>query len=132
MNRHQQAALQFARQVKAWGFRVWLAEGGDYGFVSDAEGKRTLSFSFSGAISSLSGNYGPPSTNSGTGWKMDLMPEELRSAEDVRAALYAHPPEWTRRGGVGWKHYTTVAQHLEMYQKSSRYTEFTGATDEKT
>ena len=128
MKRTYDEVQRFAGKIKAWGFRVWIAESGDYGFISDdrppAPNKlaRVLSFSFSRG-SSLSGNYGPPSTNSGTGWKMDITPGDLKSADDVLKALNAHAPEWTRRGGVGWKHYTTVAKHLAMYQSSSKYEE---------
>lgn len=109
----------FAARVKALGFRVWIAERGYYGFISDDTGSRVLSFSFSDG-SSLSGNYGPPSQESGTGWRLDETPFDLRTADDVRRALNAYPPAWV---GKGWKGLTTVDQHLAMYGQSSRYTE---------
>src|SRR6188768_4274008 len=33
-------AHDFARRIKALGFRVWLAAQGHYGFISDSEGSR--------------------------------------------------------------------------------------------
>lgn len=109
----------FAGRVKALGFRVFLAGSGEYGFVTDAAGARVMCFGFSdGGV--LSGNYGPPSKESGTGWRMDRTPYDLQTAGDVRAALYAGAPEWA---GKGWRHYTTLEQHLAAYGVSSRYTE---------
>jgi hypothetical protein len=118
-------ASEFGHYVKALGFRVFLAKEswrGGYGFITDADGTRVLSFSFTDG-SSLSGNYGPPSRESGTGWRMDETPYDLKSADDVKRALYAEAPEWTGRRGRGWKHYTTLAEHLGMYGSSSGYTE---------
>lgn len=114
-----QEALDFAAHIKAMGFRVWLAERGPYGFISDKAGERVLSFSFNDG-SSLSGNYGPPSQESGTGWRLDETPSDLRTVGDVAKALGAYPPTFC---GKGWKHLTTVKQHLEMYGTSSRYRE---------
>lgn len=118
MNYKQQAAHDFAQRIKALGFVVYLAKQGDYGFITDESGERVLSFSFSGLTSDLSGNYGPPSTTSGTGWKMEADPGDMLTADDVRRALYANAPSWC---GTGWKHYATAAQHLATYNASSRY-----------
>lgn len=120
MNHRQQSAADFARRIKALGFRVYLANNGagEYGFITDAAGARVLSFSFSNE-GTLSGNYGPPSQESGTGWRLDLTPSDLRTAGDVQRALDAFPPSFC---GKGWKHLTTVAAHLALYP-SSRFAE---------
>lgn len=112
-------AIEFATRIKALGFRVWLAERDRYGFISDDTGARVVSFSFSDGTS-LGGNYGPPSTISGTGWRMDTMPDDLQTASDVRRVLDTSPPP---RAGNGWKYMTTVEQHLATYGTSSRYRE---------
>lgn len=112
-------AQQFAGFVKGLGFRVWLAQTGDHGFISDGVGDRVMCFSFD-VPNRLGGCYGPPSFESGTGWQLSKDPSELRTAGDVRGALYEHPPAFA---GRGWKHFTTVSQHLAMYQSSSHYTE---------
>lgn len=118
------AAHEFAYRVKAMGFAVYIAAGGHYGFISDETGARVLSFSFAGVEDTLSGNYGPPSRESGTGWRMDQRPQSLRTAEDVRAALYASPPQWCQRATDtrgGWRRMTTLDEHLKQYGKSSGY-----------
>lgn len=115
-------ATEFAHFVKGLGFRAWVADSnyrGGYGFLSDDKGERVLSFEFT-AEGKLSGNYGPPSRESGTGWVLNQTPYSLKTAEDVREALYAVPPTFC---GKGWKHYTTVEQHLAMYGSSSKYKE---------
>jgi hypothetical protein len=116
-------AKEFAHFVKGLGFRAFVAEPGlgrgGYGFITDAEGSRVLSFSFNDG-GSLGGNYGPPSQESGTGWRIDGHPLDLKTAHDVYRALYAHPPRWC---GKGWKNLTTLEQHLQTYGKSSNYRE---------
>ena len=119
---NNQPVRDFAARLTALGFRVYIAQdgAGRYGFITDAEGARVLSFSFNDG-GSLSGNYGPPSTESGTGWRMDEAPHDLRTADDIRRALNAHPPSFC---GRGWRYLTTVAQHLATYHPSSLYAEF--------
>jgi hypothetical protein len=116
----KEAAI-FSDRIKGLGFRVFLADEGKghYGFITDEEGTRVLSFSFMHETS-LSGNYGPPSTKSGTGWRMATKPEDLRAADDVKSALYAEAPY---RENKGWRYYITLDQHLSSYGKSSKYLE---------
>lgn len=114
---YRDEARAFAERVKALGFVVYMAESGTYGFVTDASESRVLSFGLDMGAS-LSGNYGPPSTTSGTGWRMDKTPNMLRTAADVQKALYAHPPVWC---GNGWKYLSTVKQYLAHYGASSRF-----------
>ena len=109
----------FADRIKALGFKVYIAERGTYGFITDDTASRVLSFSFNDS-GSLSGNYGPPSKASGTGWQLEQSPWGLKTRDQVRDALYATPPAFR---GNGWKHCTTVEQHLAMYGLSSRYSE---------
>lgn len=120
MNSRINEARAFAERIKAMGFAVYLAENREYGFITDDTESRVLSFSFS-LGSRLSGNYGPPSTQSGTGWSMERSPESLLTAEDVRQALYASPPDWVRRNGIGWKYLSTVKQYMDAYHRSSRF-----------
>jgi hypothetical protein len=124
-----ETAREFAQFIKGLGFRAFVAggPGGDgrrgYGFITDAEGTRVLSYSMEG---SLSGNYGPPSRASGTGWQLPGSIWGLKTAEDVRAALYATAPDWIARGSEnasGFRYYCTLAQHLGMYGSSSKYQE---------
>lgn len=119
MNSTRQA-VAFAKRIKALGFRVFLAESREYGFITNDDGSRVISFSFS-FEPSLSGNYGPPSRESGTGWRLSRSPESLRTVEDVEAAFAETPPAWC---GKGWRYMTTLEQHLKDYGATSRYYEF--------
>lgn len=122
MSRHdyvKQAAQEFAQRIVAMGFTVYLADRGTHGIITDDAESRVMSFQFDGVRSTLGGEYGPPSTTSGTGWQLSVDPCDLLTANDVRKALYAVPPEWA---GSGWKYFTTLAQHLATYDASSRYT----------
>lgn len=112
-------ATEFADRIKAMGFRVWLSERGPYGFISDKAGERVLSFSFNDGTS-LSGNYGPQSQESGTGWRLEQTPDHLRTVGDVAKALGEYPPQFC---GKGCEHFTTVEKHLATYGTSSRYRE---------
>lgn len=117
MSSRQTDASNFAHYVKGLGFTVYLAHAGTYGFITDDTGTRVLSFSFTDG-GTLSGNYGPPSQTSGTGWRLEQAPHNLVTRDDVRRALYEHAPSFC---GNGWKHYTTVAQYLKLYGDSSAY-----------
>lgn len=113
-------AAVFAQRIKALGFKVYLAESGTHGFITDETESRVLNFGFGGVENTLGGNYWPHSTTSGTGWRMDRTTDSLKTADDVRSALYAHPHFTT---GGGWKTFTTVKQHLSVYGASSKYVE---------
>lgn len=120
MTYKQDQARAFAERIKALGFAVYLAQDHEYGFITDSTESRVLSFGFMGG-ENLGGNYGPPSTSCGTGWRMDQLPSGLRTKDDVHAALYAEPPDWLYRRGKGWKYLSTVAHYLDAYQKSSKF-----------
>ena len=122
MSYRKQEAAAFAARIHAMGFAVYLAESGEYGFITDETESRVLSFSFGIGSPNLGGNYGPPSRESGTGWRMDTTPGALRTAYDVKAALYAGPPDWLR--GRGWKYLSTVEQYRAEYQRSSKFERF--------
>jgi len=113
----------FAARIAGMGFAVYIAESGSYGFITDDTESRVLSFSFNDQTS-LRGNYGPPSTTSGTGWRMDAQPSDLTTPERVKEALYAYPPDWCVRRGVGWRYLSTVKQYLQLYGLSSKFERF--------
>lgn len=114
-------AILFARRVTELGFKIYIARAGHYGFVTDETESRVLSFDFTRFEGYLGGNYGPPSTDFGTGWRINTSPCELKTAEDVKKALYAHPEY---RSHSSWKYFVTVAQYLATYDHSSKFTLF--------
>lgn len=112
--------VSFAERLKALGFVVYLAKRKDYGFFTDEKGERVITFGFRDG-GNLGGNYGPPSRESGTGWRLDNVPSDIRTAADARRILYSSAPPWC---GKGWKNYTTAEQHLKTYGPSSGYERF--------
>lgn len=98
-------------QIKAAGFRVFVAERGTYGFYTDKDGERVVSFGVGLSGVTFSGNC--RSRRCGTGWRLDRAP--------FVEMLWRSPPDWATRGEAVTL--TTLQQHLDTYQKSSRYTE---------
>jgi hypothetical protein len=119
MNYSERQAAEFAEFIKSLGFKVYLSKSKTYGFVTDDKAERVMSFSFTDGAS-LSGNYGPPSRESGTGWRLDVEPSQLKTKEDVTKALYATPPAYC---GKGWKRYTTLKEYMADYGSSSGFQE---------
>ncbi len=136
-----QTAREFAQFIKGLGFRAFVANtvGGDgpngYGIITDADGSRVLGFGMRDG--DLGGNYnGDRST--GSGWRMDQKTWELKSADDVRKALFATAPSWTGFN-TGRPHcsacgqprgdareaatYCTLEQYLKLYGSSSKFEE---------
>ena len=83
-NYRVRSGVEYAQQIKALGFRVWLAKSNTYGFISDDTGSRVLSWSTEDLSGALSGNYGPASRESGAGWKHEAFSmSALRTGESV-------------------------------------------------
>lgn len=108
------AVAELAIEIKRAGFRVFVAESGTYGFFTDIEGSRVVSFQFDFGGFTFSGNYKTSSPRqTGTGWRLE---------NDSFAGMFnQRAPSWAT-GANSWK-YTTLAQHLADYQQSSRYVE---------
>lgn len=103
---------ELAETLVRFGFKVYIAEKGTYGFYTDETGKRTVSFELRNGMYSFGGNY-KPSKHSGTGWTLEA-PSILnkKAFEDM---LYANAP--------GWRHnpnpeYTTEEQYIESWPAS--------------
>ena len=115
-----QAIAELAAKIKAAGFRVFIAESGTYGFYTDEQGTRVVSFQYDLGGFRFSGNY--KSNHCGTGWGLG---ESARvSAQGFRAMFESNPPRWATRGEP--VSLTTLGQHLKTYQASSRYIELEG------
>lgn len=98
------------------GIDVYLASAGHYGFITN--GNRVVSFQTErGRGLNISGNY-VASHQSGTGWQIVTDVDESTITEhDLRSWLCAIAPWWANKSPV----YVTCAQHLAIYDKSSRY-----------
>jgi Fe-S cluster assembly iron-binding protein IscA len=109
------AIKELAQEIKAAGFRVFIAKSGTHGFYTDAAGTKVVSFQFDLGGFKFTGNYktSQPS-RTGTGWQL-----QDGSFEDMFKQM---PPNWAVGSGIDWK-YTTLEQHLKTYQASSQYVE---------
>lgn len=109
-----EAVKALAQEIKADGFRVFIAKSGTYGFYTDADGSRLVSFQLDLGGFNFTGNYKTDQPRStGTGWQL----VQNRTYKE----MFNECPTWSLRG-ASWK-FTTLAQHLATYQASSVYTE---------
>lgn len=114
MTTKQDIAKDLAASIKAAGFRVFLSGNGEYGIYTDAEGSRVVSFSSEYGMPKFSGNYTTSAPrHTGTGWRL-----RVASFTEMFNEI---PGSWAV-GSATWK-YTTLKQHLDTYQSSSKYTE---------
>jgi hypothetical protein len=110
-----EATVELAQRIKAAGFRVFLAKRATYGFYTDAEGSRVVGFQYDLGGFSFTGNYQTSQPRStGTGW-------QLTASSDFSAMFKQFAPQWALRG-ASWR-FTTLAEHLAMYQASSQFVE---------
>lgn len=110
-----EAVAELAKHIKASGFRVFIAKAGTYGFYTDAEGSKVVSFQLDLGGFNFTGNYtSDQPRQTGTGWQL---------VQDGRtyAEMFNECPTWSVRG-ANWK-YTTLAQKLKVYQASSQFEE---------
>lgn len=117
----QEAIQKLVNKALAQGLRVFIAERGTYGFLTNEEGNRVVSFQFDFSAIVFSGNYKtslPKQT--GSGWRIT----DGETVYDYTKLLWAVPPQWAVDSAT-WK-YTTLDQHLSMYGKSSKYQEVFG------
>lgn len=109
-----EAIKELAKNIKASGFRVFIAKAGSYGFYTDAEGSKVVSFQYGLGGYTFTGNYKTDQPRStGTGWQL---------ADGTYQQMFNECPTWSLRG-ANWK-YTTLEQYLATYHPSSQYTEF--------
>lgn len=113
-NYKAEATKELANAIKKAGFRVFLAERGTYGFYTDAEGSKVVSFEFDLGGFNFSGNYkSNQPRNTGTGWQL---------ADGSFQDMFDQFPPSRAVGAADWK-FTTLDQHLHTYQNSSKFGE---------
>lgn len=114
----KETVLEFAQKATKQGVRVFIAEKGTYGFITNQNGDRIVSFGFDLCCLVFSGNYktnNPKQT--GKGWRIEHV--DLLNIPNL---LKEYPPYWSV-GDSKWE-FTTLDQHLKMYQNSSKYKEY--------
>lgn len=121
MNEYKKEAIkELTDELLSEGFRVFLAEKGTYGFYTNVEGSGIVSFQIEFFSPVFSGNY--ISTKSGTGWRLDDDTHDNMLKQGAPNWAIGHDPKW---------HYTTLEEHQERYQSSSRYTELKQLTSKE-
>ena len=115
-NYKQEGIKKMTKALLGAGFRVFIAKDGEgeYGFYTDKDGSRILSFQYDCCDISFSGNYN--STKSGSGWRLD---GQDASYEDMFAEA---APYWAIGNDPKWS-YRTLEQQQDRYQSSSKYKE---------
>ena len=117
METKKQLVARIAEKLHSFGYRVFIAHTGEYGFFTD--GNRVVSFGGTWNWSvDFSGNY--RSKSCGSGWQIE---KELCgiTQEQADSFIRKNPPHWETNGEQ--VKLTTLDQHLCMYQSSSKYTE---------
>jgi hypothetical protein len=111
-NYKAEAVVQLAKEITEAGFRAFIAKRGHYGFYTDAEGTRVVSFQYDLGGFTFSGDY--KSKSCGSGWRLE---------DGTFAEMFSQiPPRWATKGEAVTL--TTLAQHLATYDKSSFYVEY--------
>jgi hypothetical protein len=112
-----------AKQLKSYGYKVYIAKNGEYGFYT--EGVKVVSFGGSWCFSvDFSGNYSSKEMRqTGTGWQI-AKDMGVITKEQAEQFIKTGAPHWAT-SGIPVK-YTTPEQYLKMYGSSSGYVEFTG------
>ena len=115
--REKEWIAETAKAIKGAGFRVFLAERGTYGFFTDKDGSRVVSFQLDLLRTTFSGNYTTDTPRqTGTGWRI-----ADNDSGNYAEMFDACPPSWAV-GSSKWK-FTTLEKHTKTYQDSSKYTE---------
>jgi len=118
---------ELSNKIKSFGYPVYLSEKGNYGFFTNQNGSRIISFQIDYFFFNFSANH--KSIGLGTGyritndeqcllWEIDNFCTAAFLAKLINAPIYK-----SRRKNERFISWTTLNQHLEMYQQSSKYTQ---------
>lgn len=108
LNYKQKMVSKLVAMIQKENLRVFVAERGDYGFYTDAKGKRVVSFQLDPCLN-FSGKY--KSLHNGTSWRIiEGLPDDFTNLLKTNS-----PFEFIR--------YATLDEYLNMYQKSSKFKE---------
>jgi hypothetical protein len=112
----KQLVQEASRKLIEYGYTVYVAKSGEYGFYTD--GKRVVCFGgcWNFALD-YSGNY-QPQDGTGTGWQIAKELGVL-TREQADQFIKANAPHWAVGNRV--MTYSTPEQHLATYGKSSGY-----------
>lgn len=108
----KEAIQEVATDLINKGMRVFISEKGTYGFFTEKEGSRVVSFQTDLGVITCSGKYISRSCGAGWGYERGEYPQP--------AMLKDAAPRWATKGEN--VKLATLEDHLKRYGKSSRYT----------
>lgn len=110
MSYKTEVIAEVASDIRKAGFRTFIAESGEYGFYTDKEGSRVVSFEIRYLSVSISGNYS--SKSCGTGWGIT---DDNKG--EYEKYFNENPPYWATKGEK--VSLTTLEEELNMYGSSN-------------
>lgn len=116
---------ELVNKIKSFGYSVYLAERGNYGFFTNSDGSKIVSFQIDYFFFNFSANH--KSIGLGTGyritsdeqcllWEIDKFCTDEFLQKLINAPIYK-----SRRKNEKFISWTTLEQHLASYQSSSKY-----------
>lgn len=122
---NKERTAQLVAKIKSFGYPVYLAERGDYGFFTNSDGSRIVSFQIDYFFFNFSANH--KSIGLGSGYRITNDEqcliweiETFCTAKFLESLLNA-PVYKSRRKNEKFLSWTTLDQHLASYQSSSKY-----------
>ena len=122
---NNERVAELVSKIKSFGYPVYLSEKGNYGFFTNADGSRVVSFQIDYFFFNFSANH--KSIGLGTGyritndekcllWEIDSFCTAKFLESLINAPIYR-----SRRKSEKFISWTTLNQYLVMYQDSSKY-----------
>ena len=122
---NKERTAELVNKIKSFGYPVYLSEKGNYGFFTNQDGSRLVSFQIDHFFFSFSANH--KSIGLGSGYRItndeqcllwDI--DNFCTAKFLESLINA-PVYISRRKNERFLWWTTLEQHLERYQSSSKY-----------
>lgn len=121
----KERTAELVNKIKSFGYPVYLSEKGNYGFFTNADGSRVISFQIDYFFFNFSANH--KSIGLGTGYRITndekclLWEIDTFCTVNFLESLINAPIYISRRKNEKFLSWTTLDQHLATYQSSSKY-----------
>ena len=121
----KERTTELVNKIKSFGYPVYLSEKGNYGFFTNSYGSRIISFQIDYFFFNFSANH--KSIGLGTGYRITsdekclLWEIDTFCTAEFLESLINAPIYKSRRKNERFLSWTTLTQHLDSYQSSSKY-----------
>lgn len=122
---NKERTAELISKIKSFGYPVYLSKNGNYGFFTNSDGSKIVSFQIDYFFFNFSANH--KSIGLGTGYRItndEQCPlweiDNFCTAEFLEKLINA-PIYKSRRKNEKFLSWTTLEQHLKSYQDSSKY-----------